>query len=127
MESSQNITTNEEGSKTTIKLSNIKRNLSSELIHKILEKIFTKKRTYNAIYTLKKEYHKKNIGICYINFINSIYIKELANNLKEFGIKNKEDKINIEYAKMQGNEFIRIIQEKRGQQPNLDFIVFSDY
>ena len=89
MESSQNIKKNEEGSKTTIKLSNIKRNLSSELIHKILEKIFSKKRTYNAIYTVKKEYHIKNIGICFINFINAIYI------LKNWLIisKNLEEKI----------------------------------
>ena len=69
--------------KTTIKISNIKRNLTSELVYKILEKIFSNRRTYNAIYTQRKEYHIKNSGICYINFVNAKYIKELINNLKK--------------------------------------------
>ena len=126
MDSSLKSQINDIEQKTTIELSNIKRKLNSELINKILEKIFSKKRTYNAIYTLRKENCIKNSGVCYINFINSIYILDLIKNLNEFRGKNKNKEINIRFAQNQGNEFIELVSEKRKNNINLDFIVFSD-
>ena len=79
--------------RTTIKIENIKRNLTSEKIFKILEKIFSKKRTYNAIYTLREKDHIKNSGICYINFVNNEYISYLSNQITEFSEKKKKRKI----------------------------------
>ena len=59
--------------RTTVKISNIKKSLTSELIYLILEKNFP--RAYNAIYTKRKEGHIKNSGVCYINFAEDLVIR----------------------------------------------------
>ena len=113
--------------RTTVKLTNIKRNLTSEKVYKILENIFSNRRTYNAIYTLRKENHMKNEGICYINFVNEKYISDLLEKISVFSGKKSNREIQAEFADIQGDEFISIIGDQRKVQISLDFIVFSDY
>ena len=107
--------------RTTVKISNIKKSLTSELIYLILEKNFP--RAYNAIYTKRKEGHIKNSGVCYINFAEEYYIYRLSEILYEF--KRKKKDIKLEYAEFQGNEFIKKISQERQKRLSLDFIVFS--
>ena len=130
MESDDNKVMEGKDERTTIKLENIKRNLTSEKIFKILDKIFSEKRTYNAIYTLREKYHIKNSGICYINFVNNEYISYLSNQITEFIEKKKKKKnrkILMYYPALQGEDFIKKVGELRKNEISLDFIVFSDF
>ena len=133
MENDDNKVMEGKDERTTIKLENIKRNLTSEKIFKILEKIFSKKRTYNAIYTLREKDHIKNSGICYINFVNNEYIYYLSNQITEFSEKKKKKKkkknrkILMYYPALQGEDFIKKVGELRKNEISLDFIVFSDF
>ena len=130
MENDDNKVMEGKDERTTIKLENIKRNLTSEKIFKILEKIFSKKRTYNAIYTLREKDHIKNSGICYINFVNNEYISDLSNQITEFSEKKKKKKnrkILMYYPALQGEDFIKKVGELRKNEISLDFIVFSDF
>ena len=130
MENDDNKVMEGKDERTTIKLENIKRNLTSEKIFKILEKIFSKKRTYNAIYTLREKDHIKNSGICYINFVNNEYIYYLSNQITKFSEKKKKKKnrkILMYYPALQGEDFIKKVGELRKNEISLDFIVFSDF
>ena len=130
MENDDNKVMEGKDERTTIKIENIKRNLTSEKIFKILEKIFSKKRTYNAIYTLREKDHIKNSGICYINFVNNEYISYLSNQITEFIEKKKKKKnrkILMYYPALQGEDFIKKVGELRKNEISLDFIVFSDF
>ena len=130
MENDDNKVMEGKDERTTIKLENIKRHLTSEKIFKILEKIFSKKRTYNAIYTLREKDHIKNSGICYINFVNNEYISYLSNQITEFSEKKKikkNRKILMYYPALQGEDFIKKVGELRKNEISLDFIVFSDF
>ena len=107
---------------TTIKIKNIKRSLTSELIYLILEKKFHNKKAYNAIYTTRKQGHIKNAGTCYINFSSAKYISELYQILNEF--KRKNERIVLEYSETQGRDFIEMMMEERKKSVYLDFIIF---
>ena len=115
---------NKREQRTTIVLNNINLELTSELINKKLEKIYNEKRTYNSIYTLREEWDIYNSGSCYINFINSVYILNLLDNIDAF---NGKKKCVFFCSYIQGDEFYSLMSEKRKKEQYLDFIVFNDY
>ena len=118
-----NILNNKE-KRTTVELKNINRKLTSELILKELDKIYNEKRTYNAIYTSRKEGHKKNSGHCCINFINPGYIINLLDNINIFDGKNKCE---FSWCNIQGDEFNKIMNERKKENICLDYIIFNDF
>ena len=113
---------------TTVIIENINKSLNSGKIYSILmnyifpEKIFGKNLIYNAIYTPFIPGRKKNSGCCYINFINPIYIEFLNPNIKIF---SKEGNCTISWGQWQGEEFLKIMNARKADQIELDYIIFG--
>ena len=113
---------------TTVIIENINKSLNSGKIYSILmnyifpEKIFGKNLIYNAIYTPFIPGRKKNSGCCYINFINPIYILFLIPNINIF---SKKGNCTISWGQWQGEEFLKIMNARKADQIELDYIIFG--
>ena len=118
-----NIINNQER-RTTVIISNINKELTSGLINVVLEKIYNKRRTYDAIYTLREKDDNINSGICYINFIKSEYIIDLLDNINIF---NGRKECIFSWSDIQGEEFNNLMSEKKKTNIELDYIVFNDF
>jgi len=109
---------------TTIKIMNINRNLNSEKIYVILkDKIFPNKRMFNAIYTVRKPGKFKNTGVCYINLIEKNSVINILDNINYFNMKIKN--CQLFWASIQGEEFIKNMNEKKKKDISVDYIRFS--
>ena len=65
---------------------------------------------------------KKNSGCCYINFINPIYIEFLIPNINIF---SKKGNCTISWGQWQGEEFLKIMNARKADQIELDYIIFG--
>ena len=108
----------------TVKIININRNLTSENIYVILkDKIFPNKRMFNAIYTVRKPGKFKNTGVCYINLTEKNSVINILDNINYFNVKLKN--CELFWSALQGEEFIKNMNEKKEKDISVDYIRFS--